>query len=214
MSDNFPPPPPEQPQPAPHTPAQAGPEPERSSPQPPPSPWAREPWAAPAPAGPARKGRTGLIVTLVLGVSFALVGAVVVLVYSLMQSAWDSAALSPERPGSSSSTPYTEEDEEEPDEEPEFDTDGTADVTITKCTRDSLIDWPHAELEVVNGTGSTAAYVAYVSFVDRDGELVSEGLAVAEDVAPGEKAKMTAQGTGEAPEGTKCRLDRVQRDAM
>lgn len=203
MSDAFPPPPPEQPQPA------------GQAPQPPPTPWARGPWAAPA--APAGKQRTGLIVTLAVGGALVLAGAVVTLVYALLQSASDSVALPPERSDAPSSTPYAEEEADEEEPEPEYgatEPDAAEDVTITKCTRDSLIGWPHADLKIVNGSGSAAGYVVFVKFVDADGAVVTDGIATTEDLAPGESAKVRAQGLGEVPAGTRCRVEAVQRDPM
>ncbi|MFD7128608.1 MULTISPECIES: FxLYD domain-containing protein [Streptomyces] len=208
MSDYFPPPPPEQPQP--EHPAPVG--------APPPSPWA-------APAAPPGKQRTGLIVTLAVGGGLVVAGAMVALVYSLMDSVQDSIALPPER----SDAPYSEPYEEEPyDEEPfaegpsseepvEPDAAGPpaeGDVTVTKCARDSLIGWPHADLKIVNRSGSPAAYIVSITFVDADGAAVSDGIATTEEVAPGASVKVRAQGAGEAAAGTKCRITEVDRHAL
>ncbi|WP_411118954.1 hypothetical protein [Streptomyces sp. 058-1L] len=213
MSDNFPPPPPEQPQPQPSP--EAG---QQQHPvgAPQPSPWA-------APAAPPRKQRTGLIVTLAVGGGLVVAGAVVALVYSVMNSLSDELALRTERSDAPFSTPYDEEPEEgyedeydaEPVEpEPEAivpEPSAEKDVTITKCTRDSTIGWPHAELKVVNESGGTASYVVFVTFVDGKGAKVTDGIATTDELAPGRSATVKAQGLGEVPAGTKCRIDQVER---
>ncbi|MFH9136659.1 hypothetical protein [Streptomyces sp. NPDC017524] len=208
MSEYFPPPPPEQPQPEYRAPVGASP----------PSPWA-------APAAPPGKRRTGLIVTLAVGGGLVVAGAMVALVYSLMDSVSDSIALSPERSVAPYSDPYDEDPyEEQPyDEEPSHEepvepvAPGSAaegDVTITKCTRDSLIGWPHADLKIVNGSGSPAAYIVSITFVNADGAVVSDGIATTEEVAPGASVKVRAQGSGEVAAGTKCRIGDVDRHAL
>ncbi|MEV7270286.1 hypothetical protein ACIQIG_05770 [Streptomyces bacillaris] len=195
MSDNSPPPTPEQPQPEPPVAA------------PPPSLWA-------PPAPPPRRQRTGLIVTLAVGGSLVVAGALVALVHSLLDAAADSIALPPAR-----SAPYEEEapdDEEGPyDEETEPVAPGPradGDATVTKCVRDKLIGWPHAEVEVVNRGDGPAGYIVFVEFVDPDGKMRTGGVAIADDLAPGASVKAEAQGLGEVPAGTTCRIDRVERD--
>lgn len=198
MSDYFPPPPPEQPQPEHRAPAGASP----------PSPWA-------APAAPPGKQRTGLIVTLAVGGGLVVAGAMAALVYSLMDSVSDSIALPPERSDAPYSEPYEEEPyEEEPVEPVAPGPPAEGDVTITKCTRDSLISWPHADLRIVNRSGSPAAYIVSITFVDADGAVVSDGIATTEEVAPGASVKVRAQGSGEAAAGTKCRIAEVDRHAL
>ncbi|MFI7235773.1 FxLYD domain-containing protein [Streptomyces cyaneofuscatus] len=201
MSDNLPPPPPEQPQP---------------------SPWAPH-------AAPPGKQRTGLIVSLAVGGGLVVAGALVALVYSLMDSVSDSIALPPARSDAPYSDPYDEEPyEEEPveedpveekpvEEEPEPVASGPAaegDVTITKCARDSLIGWQHADLTIVNGSGGPAGYVVFVEFLDAKGAVLTDGVATTDDLAPGASVKVQAQGVGEVPRGTTCRIKHVQRDPM
>lgn len=203
MSDYFPPPPPEQPQPEHRAPVGAAP----------PSPWA-------APAAPPGRQRTGLIVTLAVGGGLVVAGAMVALVYALMDSVSDSIALPPER----SDAPYSERYEEEPyEEEPSYEEPvepvapgppAEGDVTVTKCTRDSLIGWPHADLKIVNRSGSPAAYIVSITFVDADGAVVSDGIATTEEVAPGASVKVRAQGSGEVAAGTRCRIGEVDRHPL
>ncbi|MFC8620690.1 hypothetical protein [Streptomyces anulatus] len=203
MSDYFPPPPPEQPQPEHRAPVGASP----------PSPWA-------APAAPPGKQRTGLIVTLAVGGGLVVAGAMVALVHSLMDSVSDSIALPPERSDAPYSEPYEEEPsyEEPSDEEPVEPVapgpPAEGDVTVTKCTRDSLIGWPHADLRIVNRSGSPAAYIVSITFVAADGTVVSDGVATTEELAPGASVKVRAQGSGEVAAGTKCRITEVDRHAL
>ncbi|MFJ9506016.1 hypothetical protein ACIRPZ_19655 [Streptomyces anulatus] len=203
MSDYFPPPPPEQPQPEHPAPVGASP----------PSPWA-------APAAPPGKQRTGLIVTLAVGGGLVVAGAMVALVYALMDSVSDSIALPPERSDAPYSEPYDEEPyAEEPSYEEPVEPDAAGppaekDVTVTKCTRDSLIGWPHADLRIVNRSGSPAAYIVSITFVDADGTVVSDGVATTEEVAPGVSVEVRAQGSGEVAAGTECRIAEVDRHAL
>ncbi|MFH9650953.1 FxLYD domain-containing protein [Streptomyces anulatus] len=200
MSDYFPPPPPEQPQPQPEHRAPVGAS--------PPSPWA-------APAAPPGKQRTGLIVTLAVGGGLVVAGAMVALVYSLMDSVSGSIALLPERSDAPYSEPYDEEPyEEEPVEPVAPGPAAEGDVTVTTCTRDSLIGWPHADLKIVNRSGSPAAYIVSITFVNADGAVVSDGIATTEKVAPGASVKVRAQGSGEVAAGTKCRIAGVDRHAL
>ncbi|MFJ3998089.1 hypothetical protein [Streptomyces parvus] len=209
MSDNFPPPPPEQPQPE-HLPP-AGAPPER------PSPWA-------APPGPPRKQHTGLIVTLAVGGGLVVAGAVVALVYSAMSSVEDSIALPP-RSEAPYSEPYEEDPyEEEPYEEPyegdpaeaapeptATEPDVKKDVTITACTRDPRIGWQSAKVKVVNGSSTTASYTITIEFLDKDGVTVAEGGAGVVALEPGKSAVRKAQGLGEVPRGTTCRISDIWR---
>ncbi|MET7873635.1 FxLYD domain-containing protein [Streptomyces cyaneofuscatus] len=202
MSDNLPPPPPEQPQPS--------------------------PWAPPA-TPPGKQQRTGLIVSLAVGGGLVVAGALVALVYSLLDSVSDSIALPPARSDAPYSEPYGEEPyDEQPygedpvegepvEEEPEPVVSGPAaerDVTITKCARDSLIGWQHADLTIVNGSRSPAGYVVFVEFLDTKGAVLTDGIATTDDLAPGASVKVKAQGVGEVPTGTTCRVKQVTRDPM
>ncbi|MFJ9322699.1 hypothetical protein [Streptomyces globisporus] len=198
MSDSFPPPPPEQPQPEYSAPAQ-------------PSPWA-------APPGPPQKQRTGLIVTLAVGGGLIVAGAVVALVHTAMSSVQDSIALPPR-----SEAPYAEPYEEEPSEEDPYAEDPYAeepsaagpdakeDVTIISCTRDPQLGWQSAKVKVVNGTSTTASYTIMMEFLDEEGVQVAEGGAGVVDLEPGGSAVKKAQGVGEVPRGTTCRISDVWR---
>lgn len=203
MSDNFPPPPPEQPQPEHRAPV--------GGPPAQPSPWA-------APPGPPQKQRTGLIVTLAVGGGLIVAGAVVALVHAAMSSVQDSIALPPR-----SEAPYSEPYEGDPYEEEPYEEDPYAeepsaiepdarkDVTITACTRDPQIGWQSAKVKVVNGSSTTASYTIMMEFLDEDGVKVAEGGAGVVDLEPGGSAVKKAQGLGEVPPGTTCRISDVWR---
>ncbi|MFF8986070.1 hypothetical protein ACF08E_22180 [Streptomyces globisporus] len=203
MSDNFPPPPPEQPQPE-HR-ASVGAPPAQ------PSPWA-------APPGPPQKQRTGLIVTLAVGGGLVVAGVVVALVHTAMSSVQDSIALPP-RSEAPYSEPYQEEPYgEEPYEEDPYaeepsatEPDAKEDVTIISCTRDPQIGWQSAKVKVVNGSSTTASYTIMMEFLDEEGVQVAEGGAGVVDLAPGGSAVKKAQGVGEVPRGTTCRISDVWR---
>ncbi|MFB8144377.1 hypothetical protein [Streptomyces parvus] len=199
MSGNFPPPPPEQPQPE-HLPPVGAPPAQ-------PSPWA-------APAAPPQKQHTGLIVTLAVGGGLIAAGAVVALVYSAMDSVQDSIALPP-RSEAPYSEPYEEEPYEEPYEEGPAETapepDVKKDVTITACTRDPQIGWQSARVKVVNGSSTTASYTITIEFLDKEGVRVAEGGAGVVALEPGKSAVRKAQGVGEVPRGTTCRISDIWR---
>ncbi|MCX4965458.1 hypothetical protein OHA98_11545 [Streptomyces sp. NBC_00654] len=140
--------------------------------------------------------------------------AVATLVYTAVDRA---APESLKRPLSSSAapggTPSAEAlTEEEPLAEPtETGTAARADISVARCARDSVIGWPEADVKVVNGSGSTADYIVFVEFVDKDGTQVSEGVTTVTGLAPGKSAKSKVQGLGEVPRGTKCRIAEVER---
>ncbi|MGW6353528.1 hypothetical protein [Streptomyces sp. NPDC055080] len=182
MSDSFPPPP-----------------------SPSPSPW------PPSQPSPPRKQRTGLIVTLSVGGGLLAATAVAALVYTAMDRAAPGSLET--LPSRSAGTPSAEAfPGEDPVAEPSA--TGTApeeDVRITKCTVDSLTNWPAAELRVVNGSGGPADYVVTVEFVDKDGTRVADGIAAVLALDAGKEAKEKAQGLGDVPRGTKCRITEVTR---
>ncbi|QNE74159.1 hypothetical protein F0344_05640 [Streptomyces finlayi] len=90
-------------------------------------------------------------------------------------------------------------------------TDAEEDVRIAGCTVDSVTAWPSARMEMVNGSGAAADYVVTVEFVDGDGARVTDGIVGVVGLAPGRTAKKKAQGLGEAPRDTKCRITGVHR---
>ncbi|MGY3679042.1 hypothetical protein ACVWXU_002665 [Streptomyces sp. TE33382] len=145
--------------------------------------------------------------------------AVAALVYTAMdRAAPESLKRLPSSSPAPGGTPSAEAlTEEEPAEgEPLAEPTGTgtaprADISVARCARDSVIGWPEADVKVVNGSGSTADYIVFVDFVDKDGTQVSEGVTTVTGLAPGKSAKSKVQGLGEVPRGTKCRIAEVER---
>ncbi|WP_307781672.1 MULTISPECIES: hypothetical protein [unclassified Streptomyces] len=156
--------------------------------------------------------------TLAVGGGLIVAGAVVALVHAAMSSVEDSIALPPR-----SEAPYSEPYEEEPYEEDPYaeepyaeeptatEPDAKKDVTITACTRDPQIGWQSAKVKVVNGSSTTASYTIMMEFLDEDGVKVAEGGAGVVDLEPGGSAVKKAQGLGEVPPGTTCRISDVWR---
>ncbi|WP_256986696.1 hypothetical protein [Streptomyces sp. SS07] len=166
--------------------------------------------------------------TLAVGGGLIVAGAVVALVHAAMSSVEDSIALPPR-----SEAPYSEPYEGDPYEEEPYEEDPYAedpyaeepyaeepsvtepdakkDVTITACTRDPQIGWQSAKVKVVNGSSTTASYTIMMEFLDEDGVKVAEGGAGVADLEPGGSAVKKAQGLGEVPPGTTCRISDVWR---
>ncbi|MGW9188247.1 hypothetical protein [Streptomyces rubiginosohelvolus] len=156
--------------------------------------------------------------TLAVGGGLIVAGAVVALVHAAMSSVQDSIALPPR-----SEAPYSEPYEGDPYEEEPYEEDPYAeesgatepdarkDVTITACTRDPQIGWQSAKVKVVNGSSTTASYTIMMEFLDEDGAKVAEGGAGVVDLEPGGSAVKKAQGLGEVPPGTTCRISDVWR---
>ncbi|WP_408993393.1 hypothetical protein [Streptomyces sp. 1268] len=145
--------------------------------------------------------------TLAVGGGLVVAGAVVALVYSAMNSVEDSIALPPR-----SEAPYSEPYEEEPAPEPTAtEPDVREDVTIIGCTRDPSIGWQSAKVKVVNGSSTTASYTIMMEFLDKEGVKVAEGGAGVVALEPGGSAVRKAQGVGEVPPGTTCRISDIWR---
>ncbi|MFB7220836.1 FxLYD domain-containing protein [Streptomyces sp. NPDC056227] len=176
-----------------------------------PPPWGQQPpypqWQQPGPGwgGPPRppkSSNTALIVTLsVLGGLIVMGGIGAVAVVGL------SSRPAPRKLPVAEAPPSGETAKADPKEEPAAE----ADVKLSGCKVDPLTTWPSVNVEIVNGTEETANYVVNVEFVDGDGTRVAEGLAVASDLASGQRAKAKAQGLGKSPAGTKCKVTKVTR---
>ncbi len=88
-----------------------------------------------------------------------------------------------------------------------------ADVEITKCSVLEGVRWPTAEVRITNHSSKNSNYWVDVEFVDAKGERVSEGAAVANNLAPDQVANETATGTREASGKVTCRITDVTRYA-
>ncbi|MFH8519718.1 hypothetical protein ACH4CE_32465 [Streptomyces gelaticus] len=211
MSYGYPPPQPGQ-QPQPGEQPQPG-----QQPQQPPSPYAQWPQTGPGAYGcpqPPRKSRTGLIVTLsvVGGVALLLAAGVLIAV----TASGGSSSTAKSKPSAVESTkseaPTTGGASDAPTELPALEgTDAEGDVRITRCEVDSLTEWPDADVEVVNHSGTQASYIVSVEFVDGDGTRRASGLATATDLAAGQKSVQKAQGLGKVPGKMTCKVAKVTR---
>ncbi|MEU0130501.1 FxLYD domain-containing protein [Streptomyces sp. NPDC006289] len=167
-------------------------------------------WGAP----PPRKSSTGLIVTLsVVGGLAGLLAIAGVLTVALGGGS-DSSARErrPAVAASANSDPTDPAPAVEPTDDPAAETrSAEADVTLSRCTIDSLTEWPSVDVKITNGTAAAATYIISVEFVDDSGTRVAEGIASASALAPGQTSKQKAQGLGKAPADTKCKVAHVSR---
>ncbi|MFJ2719720.1 hypothetical protein [Streptomyces sp. NPDC087437] len=86
------------------------------------------------------------------------------------------------------------------------------DVKITKCSStDNLAGFPQAELAIENHDSRSRSYIVQVEFVDGSGTRSSEGVAMVNNLAAGQKANEKAGGLTKAPDGLKCRIAKVSR---
>ncbi|MFE7232444.1 hypothetical protein ACWCRF_32230 [Streptomyces sp. NPDC002405] len=86
------------------------------------------------------------------------------------------------------------------------------DVKITKCSSTgNLAGFPQAELVVENHDSRSRSYMVQVEFVDGSGTRSSEGVAMVNNLAAGQKANEKAGGLARAPDGLKCRITKVSR---
>ncbi|MFF4143719.1 hypothetical protein ACFY0A_20390 [Streptomyces sp. NPDC001698] len=86
------------------------------------------------------------------------------------------------------------------------------DVKIPKCSStDNLAGFPQAELTIENHDSRSRSYMVQVEFVDGSGTRSSEGVAMVNNLAAGQKANQKAGGLAKAPDGLKCRITKVSR---
>ncbi|MFF9347082.1 FxLYD domain-containing protein [Streptomyces sp. NPDC014734] len=207
MSQGYPPPPGQYPQ-------------QPQQPQQPYQQWPQQGpgWGAPMP--PRKPRRLGLIITLsVLGGLLVLGGlaALMVSAMSIDPVEHSSVSAEPSEGGAPGKDPKEKEGAPEPGvpapaENPaEDDTDAEADVKLSGCEVNSLTKWPSVNAEIMNNGTAKASYVVNVEFVDGAGTRLAEGMAVASDLAPGQKSTQKAQGLGEVPKNVKCKVAKVTR---
>lgn len=199
---SFPPPPNQEP----HQPPQWSPPPAEQQYR----PWPDPVWGAP----PPRRSRTGLIVTL--SVAGGLVG--LLLIVGVIAATLGSLSRPPAERGTPAAAPPGSSAPAEPSPPAEASTDpaeaesgAEADVKLSACEIDSLTRWPSVVVTITNGTAEPMSYIVSVEFVDRSGTRVAEGVASTSALAPGRTSKQKAQGVGEVPTGTKCRVSDVSR---
>ncbi|MFI8002895.1 FxLYD domain-containing protein [Streptomyces sp. NPDC086010] len=162
-------------------------------------PWPDPVWGAP----PPRKSRTGLIVTL------SVVGGLVGLLLIVGVIAATLGSLS--HPSAERRSPAAAPPAEAPTDPAEAESSAEADVKLSACEIDSLTQWPSVVVTITNRTAGPMSYIVSVEFVDRSGTRVAEGIASTSALAPGRTSKQKAQGVGEVPAGTKCRVSDVSR---
>ncbi|MFJ7169382.1 FxLYD domain-containing protein [Streptomyces globosus] len=77
----------------------------------------------------------------------------------------------------------------------------------------SSTDWAEAELLVTNRSSKTSSYWVQVEFVDSSGTRLGDAFTTVPDLAPGQRAKATAQGLDTITAKITCRLTDVTRYA-
>ncbi|MFF4093349.1 FxLYD domain-containing protein [Streptomyces sp. NPDC001834] len=219
MSQGFPPPGPQ-----PHQP----PQPPQWGGQPPQQqPFQQQPypqgpgWGAPVP--PPKRRRTGLIVTLsvlgglvLLGGCGALVVSVVSNVPAVQESSSSGESSQDEAPGKDAPAKDDASGKKPGEEKPagkedDAKADAAADVKLSTCEVNDLTKWPSVDVEIVNHSDVKSNYIVTVEFVDKSGTRVAEGMAAANNLAPGQKSTQKAQGLGDSPADTKCKVTDVTR---
>lgn len=179
---------------------------------------------------PPKRRRTGLVVTLsvlgglvLLGGCGALVAAVVSTGPTVHESSSSGQSSQDEAPGkdapakddASGEKPGEEKPAGKKDEKKDAEggakTDAAADVKLSKCEVNDLTKWPSVDVEIVNHGDVKSNYIVSVEFVDGSGTRVAEGMAAANNLAPGQKSTQKAQGLGESPTDTTCKVTDVTR---
>ncbi|MFF9398559.1 FxLYD domain-containing protein [Streptomyces sp. NPDC014744] len=217
MSQGFPPPGPQPQQPQ-QPPQWGGPSPQQPYQQ---QPYPQGPgWGAPVP--PPKQRRTGLIITLSVLGGLVLLGGCGALVVSVVstgtvhegsssgESSVDEAPGkdAPAKDDASGEKPGAEKPAEKKNDAK---ADAAADVKLSKCEVDDLTKWPSVDVEIVNHGDVKSNYIVTVEFVDGSGTRVAEGMAAANNLAPGQKSTQKAQGLGDSPADTKCKVTDVTR---
>ncbi|MEE4491599.1 FxLYD domain-containing protein [Streptomyces sp. BE230] len=164
-------------------------------------------WGTPM-SPPKKTNKAGLVA--VLGCSGVLVLAVIGGVVALASSGGDGPSSSAGKASSSPSVAASEKApaKEKPAAEPKGD---AGDVTITGCVVNGVTSWPAADVEIVNHSGEKSNYIVSVEFLDKAGTRLGEGMAAANNVAPGQKVRAKAQGLAETSGKVSCKVSDVTR---
>lgn len=88
----------------------------------------------------------------------------------------------------------------------------SADVTVDSCDVDDTIGTVTANLSILNNSSGRSNYLITVSFEDGDGVKVGDGFASANNLEPGQKARVEAVAFEEA-DGMTCVVTEVNRFA-
>ncbi|GAA2111176.1 hypothetical protein GCM10009759_53050 [Kitasatospora saccharophila] len=87
------------------------------------------------------------------------------------------------------------------------------DVELTSCQVDDELSWPSATVRITNHTATTSNYVVQIAFDDGAGRQVTEGVAAASSLPPGQDALEHAQGTADPHGPVSCRIADIARYA-
>ncbi|MFJ4679953.1 MULTISPECIES: hypothetical protein [Kitasatospora] len=87
------------------------------------------------------------------------------------------------------------------------------DVEVTACGVDDALQWPAATVRITNHTATTSNYVVQIAFEDGSGRQVTEGVAAAGSLPPGQDAVEQAQGTADPHGPVSCRVADIVRYA-
>ncbi|MFE1322495.1 hypothetical protein [Kitasatospora phosalacinea] len=87
------------------------------------------------------------------------------------------------------------------------------DVEVTSCKVDDDLQWPSATVRITNHTATTSNYVVQIAFEDGQGRPVTEGVAAATALPPGQDALEHAQGTADPHGPVSCRVADIARYA-
>ncbi|WP_157852618.1 hypothetical protein [Kitasatospora sp. NRRL B-11411] len=87
------------------------------------------------------------------------------------------------------------------------------DVEVTACRVDDELQWPAATVRITNHTATTSSYVVQIAFEDGAGRQVTEGVAAAGSLPPGQDTLEQAQGTADPHGPVSCRIADVVRYA-
>jgi hypothetical protein len=189
--------------------------------QPPPQGWQQPPgpgWGGPPP--PPKKNKVGLLVGL--GCGGALLLLVVFVAIGLAVGDGDTTAKSKRKDRASTpssapaddapakgkpSAPAKRDDARPADDGPK------GDAKITGCRVEPTTTWPSAEVAITNRSSKTSNYIVSVEFVNSAGTRLGEGMAAANQVAPGQKVQKTAQSLDDTTGKITCKVLKVTRYA-
>lgn len=87
------------------------------------------------------------------------------------------------------------------------------DVKITGCHIDPDLNFASASVTITNRSSKPSNYIVQIEFTDSHGTRLDEGTAATNNLAPGQAAKETAQGTTEVHGTITCRVTDVTRYA-
>jgi hypothetical protein len=87
------------------------------------------------------------------------------------------------------------------------------DVKVDSCAISDAIDLPEAAITITNHSSKASNYLIELEFVNPAGTRLAEGIASADNLAPGQSEKVTATGTEQVSGKLRCRVTKVTRYA-